>query len=181
MGYRTVYPSTTLYPSESLYPFELSYEILIYDRTMADIEYRNQVKAKIINHTATQSEQNEWRDAILKGTYNYNDMNRVGAMLDYVKDRGSERGFSITYPYPRISDYDMDSEPDVTAIQKLLSNVAVIKNTFQAYISTQVPSDIWSLNNANAIESILYQTKAIFEGIEMSTRYSDEVYSGGSY
>lgn len=181
MSWKTVYPSTSLYPSPTLYPFELSYEILVFDRTAADVEYRNQLKAKMIDGTATQAEKDEWNMATLKGTYNHNDLNRVGAILEMVQEIGTERGFSIVYPHQTVTSYTTSSLPTEENIEDLIDNVEVIKTMFALWIPTLLPEHIRTINDANAIEDILYQTKRIFEGTEMANRYSNELYSGGTY
>lgn len=175
------YPSPNIYPSNDIYPMRSLFDKLIYDRTLADVEHRNELKNAIQNGTATQSEIAEWNKAELKGAYNYTDLNRIGILLQYIQTEGANKGFIITYPYTIYTNYTTASLLTVSDVTKLLQNVATVKTTFAQWIATQVPSAIKNYEQANAIESILHQVESIYEGTEMAYRYSDEFYSGGDF
>lgn len=175
------YPSSSVYPSQNIYPMSSLYDRLIFDRTQADVDYRNELKVKLINGIASASEIAEWDDARLKGAYNYNDLNRVGILLNFIKVEAENKGYSVSYPYTVKTDWTSTSLPTGTDIAQYIENIAVVKTVFARWIATPMPTEIKTIYDANAIEYILYQVKDILVGTEMSFRYSNEIYAGGGY
>ena len=58
---------------------------LVTDRTQSDVQRVRSVAAKIINGTASAAEIAEWNAANMKGAYNYTDLNRVEAAVDFLQ------------------------------------------------------------------------------------------------
>lgn len=171
-------PSTDIYPSYDIYPSIFRW--LVYDRTQEDINHRNELHEKIRSGTATATEIAEWNGSYCRGAYNYTDLNRVGEMLLLIKTMSEPRGFIITYPYTVKTDYTRNNLPTGTDVAQLLENILTVRQTFSKWITTTVPTAIKTINDANAIEYILFQVESIFSGTESEFKYSGDLYAGGN-
>lgn len=74
---------------------------LVTDRKQSDVVYVKQLIAKIVAGTATEPELAEWKSLTLKGAYNYTDLNRVSAAMEYLRSRLNGYGYA-TPGYQRI-------------------------------------------------------------------------------
>lgn len=175
------FPSTTTYPSNDIYPLYSLFYTLIYDRTQADVEYRNTLHDKIADGTATTSEITEWSSDRLKGAYNYTDLNRVGSVLILVKSLTEEIGMTLTYPYSITTNYSRNNLPTGTDVSHLLANVQAVKTTYQSFITTVVPGSIKSIESANTIEYLLKEVGLVIDGTKAEYKYAGDIYSGGNY
>lgn len=156
------------------------FDSLIFDRTQADVEHRDELHGKIANGTATASEIAEWNADNLKGAYNYTDMNRVGQLLLLVKSLSEEIGMAVIFPYSIVTNYSRSSLPTGSDVAHMLTNVQVVKSTYQHWIETEVPSTVKTISGANAIEWILAQVEPIIVGTKAGYQYSAETYCGGN-
>lgn len=69
---------------------------LIFDRTQADVDRVKTLTQRLIAGTATDTEKSEWL-AGMKGAYNYADLNRVTAAMDYLNDYFLSLGYYTGY------------------------------------------------------------------------------------
>ena len=129
---------------------------LVTDRTAADVDAWNE-----------------------KGTYTAEDLNRVGAAMNYVAARLREQGYD-QHISPK-TDW-MDGEWVTPADEAAyLGDLAELRNQFALYETTpEVPPDLEKLNyiEANSIEQILVDIDALLTNIAAGWLYSGEIYSG---
>lgn len=155
------------------------FDNLIYDRTAADIEHRNELHRKLAAGIATASELAEWGTCALKGAYNYTDLNRVGSMLNTVKTLSAEIGISVNYPYPVVNNYSRSSILSAVTIERLLANIAAVKTAYGQRTKTAVPTAIKTIYDANDIEYLLAEVGIAIEGTKAEYKYAGDAYSGG--
>lgn len=149
---------------------------LIYDRTQADIDLWQQLKAKGWAGM-TQEEKTQWL-AGLKGAYNAIDLNRVGGamnqlavtlaalpdeLLDYLDSKSVAPDVVFEVPYdPALMDWtqkvawQVNEIPTPEELALYLSRVALLRNTMD-YDTDPLPDSMERLDyiGANAIEKAL--------------------------
>lgn len=150
---------------------------LITDRTQADVD-RVRYLAQLGWAGMTEAEQAEWQTA-LKGAYNADDLNRVGAAMNYVADRLTEQGYA-----PSVSPKTDWSEsawltPDAALVY--LADLAELRRQFAMMQTTpEVPDDMERLTyqEANNIEKILEDIDTLLTNAALAWRYSGDLFSG---
>lgn len=152
-------------------------DILITDRTQADVDYVEELKAKWLAGTITNAEKAEWM-AGLKGAYNATDLNRVGSMVEYLANALNSTGRSVTVTAKQ--DWAVSDIPTQAQMNAFLTDLTLLKSN-----STQtIPNVPSSMNNldietANRIEQILV---AVMNSMNRETaedyRCSDYAFSG---
>lgn len=65
---------------------DFDFTTLITDRTKADVDAASSLLAKITAGTATEAELEQFNAAMMKGAYNYTDLNRVSAAVYYLDE-----------------------------------------------------------------------------------------------
>lgn len=160
--------------------FTLYYGLhLITDRTQADVDYVEQLAAKIQAGTVTERELTEWNTMTLKGSYNHTDFNRVGAAMQYVADRLEEHGYVVIIS-PKM-DWREEDCPGWEDTEHYLSALALLRSAFAVLQSTpEVPPDMEKLTyvEANNIEKILEDIDCLLTNAARAWFYSGEAFSG---
>lgn len=160
--------------------FTLYYGLhLVTDRTQADVAYAQALTQKISAGTATDAELAAWNSATLKGAYNYTDLNRVGAAMQYVAERINGYGY-VVHVSPK-TDWVEEDTPTQSDMQRYLADLAVLRSTFAVLQSTPaVPADMEALTytEANNIEKILEDIDYLLANTAKGWFYSGEVFSG---
>ena len=132
---------------------------LITDRTQADVDYVETLKAKWLNGTITVAEKAEWL-ACLKGAYNYTDLNRVGEAVEYLANllNSSGRHLSVTAK-TNWTVYDIPNQAQMNAF---LADLTLLKSAL-GNIDIAVPSSMNNLDfeTANRIEQLLVRANQL--------------------
>lgn len=152
---------------------------LVTDRTQSDVNRVKQIAEKIKNGTASESELSEFNSASMKGAYNYTDLNRVSAAMQYVAERINGYGY-VVHVSPR-TDWGEEDFPTPSAMSRYLADLAVLRSTFSVLQSTPaVPADMEALTytEANNIEKILEDIDYLLTNTAKGWFYSGEVFSG---
>jgi hypothetical protein len=152
---------------------------LISDRTSSDVAQIETLRKKVKNNTATAAELSEWLTS-LKGAYNYTDLNRVGEAIKTLAALLNGYGY-INSIEPK-TDWEVGDKPNQEQMEKYLSDLQKLKDTYYVYPTTpQVPDDMVSLNyeEANNIEKILVDIEEIMNKMVAVYRYSNTFYSNG--
>ena len=114
-----------------------------------------------------------------KGTYTAEDLNRVGAAMNYVADRLRSAGYD-----PHISpktDWKETDYPTPQTMERYLGDLAELWGQFSVMqITPAVPKDMVNLTyqEATDIERILEDVDALLTTIMAGWFYSGELYAG---
>lgn len=155
------------------------FSTLVTDRTQQDVAYAKQLIDKLVTGTATDAEKSEWNSFTLKGAYNYTDLNRVGAAMQYVAERINGYGY-VVHVSPR-TDWGEEDCPTPSAMSRYLADLAVLRSKFAMMQTTPtVPEDMEQLTytEANNIEKILEDIDYLLTNTAKGWFYSGEVLSG---
>lgn len=155
-------------------------QTLVTDRTGADVlrwfELRNKGYANM-----TAEERAEWDAGNMKGAYNASDLNRVGAALNYIRDRLVEIGYIRSTVYTAKSNWTAADIPTTAALSTLLSQVRTARDAFAVMSSTpRVPENNGGLSHidANNIEKILADIDRLITNMLAARPFCGELYSG---
>lgn len=152
-------------------------EHLICDRTEADVARLQELMERGWGNL-TADERAEWLAESHKGAYNYTDLNRVGAAVNYVAERLCEWG----YPYhPNMRTnwsaddliFAEDLREYLAAVDKLRCRLAVLADT------PETPQRISTVVEANAIEKIIQDVYLLLNNMIAALPYSGTVLCGG--
>ena len=155
------------------------FSTLVTDRTQQDVDYVRQLIDKLLNDTATDAEKAEWDSFTLKGSYNYTDLNRVGAAVAYVAGRLLECGTSADVS-PK-QDWLESDTPTYSQMERYRSNIVALRTALAAMPTTpQAPATMSNLTwvEANAIEKILQDTDVLISNLEAAWFFSGDLFSG---
>ena len=146
-------------------------EVLITDRTNADVR-RAQYLQSLSYELMTAAEKTEW-SSDLKGTYNCSDLNRVGRVLNWLRDQlNTVCGTSVQFT-AKIDWTDWD-EPTLTQMQTYQHQVQQIRDAIAYPEGTaSVPSiQYLSFEDANNIERILQMCDQQITSMQTAYRYT---------
>ena len=152
---------------------------LVTDRTAADLarwlELRNKGYSKM-----TEAERAEW-DAGMKGAYNASDLNRVGAALNYLRDRLAEARYLPKVSFIAKTDWTETDIPTVTDLSDYLRYVSVIREALAQFSTTPAtPTYTGGLDyqEANNIEKILVDVDQLITNMQAHRYYCGELFCG---
>lgn len=157
----------------------MSLENLITDRTAHDVD-RVKILAAKAWQDMTVEERVEWTSP-LKGAYNYTDLNRVGAALNYVRDRLSEVGHIEQSAFTAREDWSREEIPTAGEMAYYLQCVSTVRGALAQFSTTPVaPSDpnLLDYNAANDIEQILVDVDELITRMMDASYYSGDLFSG---
>ena len=152
---------------------------LIFDRTQSDVDRVKQLTAALVAGTATAAERAEFL-AGMKGAYNATDLNRVGAAVNYLRNRLSDDAGTYVDVSPK-TDW---TETDIPNQQQATQYIADIQNIRAAFLlpegTPEAPDTLTGLtySGANAIETILYNLNKTIDALRITLITSGEVFSG---
>ena len=150
---------------------------LITDRTQADVDAVRALAAKGWA-AMTDAEKAAWT-AGLKGAYNAEDLNRVGAAVLYIAGRLADAGYHA--PVEPKQDWQMQDIPTPAQMQRYLADISTIRAALAVMPSTpDAPTSMDKLTytDANNIEQILLDVDALITKFISAYYYSGEVYTG---
>lgn len=180
--YRISLTAITASGSSFSYELTLYYGLhLITDRTQSDVDYAVNLNLKMEQGTATEDEQSEWFNG-LKGAYNESDLNRVGAAVQYLKDKSDGQGY-LSLLYPK-TDWIEGEAPYDTDLETYLENIRVLRSLVVFPDGTPaVPDDMedFTIGEANDIEKILEMLDLLLTNASKSWIYSGEIYAGENW
>lgn len=154
-------------------------DTLIYDRTAADIARWLDLRNKGYS-AMTDSERAEW-DAGMKGAYNATDLNRVGAALNYLRDRLADARYMQKTLFTAKTDWAASDIPTPKELEDYLGFVAVIREALAQFATTPAtPTYTGGLDyqEANAIEKILVDVDQLITNAIASRYYCGELFCG---
>ena len=150
---------------------------LITDRTQADVDAIRTLAAKGWA-AMTDAEKAAWTTG-LKGAYNAEDLNRVGAAVAYVAGRLEDAGYHT--PVEPKQDWQMQDIPTPAQMQRYLADISTIRAALAVMPSTpEAPTSMAGLTytDANAIEQILLDVDALITKLISAYYYSGELIAG---
>lgn len=161
------------------YAFTLYYGLLnlITDRTQADVDAVRALAAKGWAGM-TDAEKTVWA-AGMKGAYNAEDLNRVGAAVAYVAGRLADAGYHA--PVEPKQDWQMQDIPTPAQMQRYLADISTIRAALAVMPSTpDAPASMDKLTytDANNIEQILLDVDALITKLISAYYYSGELIAG---
>lgn len=156
---------------------------LIFDRTELDVAELQAVTAKLVAGTATAAERAAFL-AGMKGAYNYTDLNRVGAAVEYLTALLNSLGYNV--PTLPVTDWQEGDIPFSARMAQYLANITELRNRLP-YVAPEAPADMTGLTyqEANNIEEILYTLEDVLEAMQAAflTRQANTLFmiAGGVF
>lgn len=152
---------------------------LITDRTIADYARWRTLRDKGYE-SMTAEERAEW-SGTMKGAYNYSDLNRVGEVLNYLKERLTTAGYLGGNEFTAITNWTSGQIPTAAQFTAYISAVETIRSAMSQKATTpRTPDDTGSLDiqGANNIESILLDIEELINKMLAVRNFCGELYSG---
>ena len=117
---------------------------------------------------------------MIKGAYNYEDLNRVEYAVELLAEMLSNMGYSAAVSVK--TDWDHWDIPTVSTMERYIKNLNALRNAVSLFktITTTPPTSMQHLtfDSANRIERLLQQIEAWIMGIQSSTKYTGEASCG---
>ena len=154
-------------------------DTMITDRTEADVKALEALTARINAGTTTADDWAEFLAPGHKGGYNYEDLNRVGAAVEYLAGRLKDAGYSVPIQ-PKTDWVEADSPTPAQMADYLLQNQA-LRDAFVVLPTTPaLPADMEGLtpSEANAIEESLVDIDRLLTNMAAAWFYSGDLYAG---
>lgn len=152
---------------------------LITDRSMSDVERWRKLRDKGWEQM-TDEERAEWQTS-MKGAYNYTDLNRVGAALNFVRDRLVAFRFLPENDFTARTDWAVGEIPTLADLTKYIGYVSTVREAFVHFPTTPAaPKDARWLNHreANDIEQIIIDVNTLLSNMVAAWYFSGDLYSG---
>lgn len=149
---------------------------LILDRTRADVEEIRLLVARGWDKL-TVEEQAAWLNGSYKGAYNYTDLNRVGAAVNYVAELLCEWG----YPYrPNVrTNWRADELFYAEDLREYLAAVEGLRDRLTALATTpEVPGKLNHWQEANDLEQIIFDVHLLVQNMILGLPWADTIYCG---
>lgn len=152
---------------------------LVTNRTSADVQ-------KVARYIAKgwagmrEDERAEWL-AGMKGAYNYIDLNRVGAAVEYITTRLNAAGYLVkTAPK---QGWTLGAIPTSAEMSGYLGDVRALRDAVSDALpgtTPELPSSMERLDwrGANAIEQVLLDVNAVIDRINARSVYAGEFFAG---
>lgn len=153
---------------------------LITDRTFADVQRWRTLRDKGYANMS-EAEREEWDAGNMKGAYNTSDLNRVGAALNYLRDRLSAASYLSERSVAAKTDWATADVPTGADLTKYLEYVSTIRGAMAQFPTTPpTPKNTGSLEyqEANNIERILLDVNLLINNMLAARCYCGELYSG---
>lgn len=137
---------------------------LVFDRTALDVQRLHDVTSRLVSGTATAEDRAAWL-AGMKGSYNYTDLNRVGAAVGYLTTLLYSLGYNV--PTLPVTDWQEGDIPFSAQMEQYLNNVKTLRACLP-YVAPDAPADMLGLTfqEANDIEEILRALGRVLEAMQ---------------
>lgn len=133
------------------------YNYLVYDRTQADADALKQLIQRGYQ-SLTPTQLKEWNSIASKGAWNYTDANRVGAVINYIRDLLASSGLDVSNvpvaPTNNAASTDIRDE-DVAQLQQSIRQLHQLHTT-NPNIVIMTPGPNWKYTQANQLEENLH-------------------------
>lgn len=152
---------------------------LITDRTILDFERWRTLRDKGYENM-TEAEREEWAGD-MKGAYNASDLNRVGAVLNTLRDRLKDAGYLVGNEFVMRTNWEKGEIPTAAAFFAYIGAVATVRGAVTQFPETpKTPEDTGGLDfeGANNIERIALAVEGVIEKIKAALFYCNELFSG---
>lgn len=152
---------------------------LITDRTLNDFSRWLYLRDKGYANM-TESEREEW-GADMKGAYNASDLNRVGAVLNYLRDRLSAAAYLGSNAFVMRENWQKNEIPSAAEFSAYINAVAVIRGAMSQKPTTPpAPLNNGSLDyqGANNIEQILLDIDELVTNMLKARYFCGDLFSG---
>lgn len=156
--------------------------VLITDRTQQDVDRIWELAKKLNAGTATVEELAEWNSIVLKGSYDYTDLNRVGDAVQYLSEILKSHGYDCQVS-PKL-DWSESGRGAPSDMAQYLQNVQTLRGILTLLPETpNVPADMEKLTwqEANAIEQILVDLESTIKTMLKTRVACGDAYCGGDY
>lgn len=156
--------------------------VLITDRTQQDVDRIRELAKKLNAGTATVEELAEWNSIVLKGSYDYSDLNRVGDAVQYLSEILKSHGYDC--PVSPKLDWLESGRGAPSDMAQYLQNVQTLRGILTLLPETpNVPADMEKLTwqEANAIEQILVDLESTIKTMLKTRVACGDAYCGGEY
>ena len=134
---------------------------LIYDRTEDDVNYA------LNNQNST---------SLLKGAYNYTDLNRIEEWCEYLATQLTSYNYTVNITTK--TNWTMKDFPTETQLDRIRSNVKKIKDAYYSYTSVPTNVNFMTYSKANQLEKVLYEIDTIFNAMTNYFIYSGVAHVG---
>lgn len=154
-------------------------DTLITDRTAADTAALEALFAKAKAGSLTEEEKAILADPANKGAYNYTDLNRVGAAVEYVAGRFQALGYNFFVSVKK--GWSESDTPTASQMEVYRQNIATLRRQIAVMQSTpKTPETMRFLDyiKANDIERILLDLDTLLDKLTKSWYFSGELYAG---
>lgn len=152
---------------------------LITDRDANDVARWENLRDKGFAQMTT-AERTEWAKP-MKGAYNYTDLNRVGAALNYVRSRLVEYSYLPANAFTARVDWAVGEIPTLEDLTKYLGYVSTVRQALAQLPTTPpAPPFAWRLNyrDANDIERIIQDVDMLVTNMVSAWYFSGDLYCG---
>lgn len=146
---------------------QFDFSTLITDRSESDVDFAISILKKANKNEASQEEIQNLYNGLLKGLYDFSDLNRVNSCMEFLVSRLSNAGYLISVFLT--GPYDREETPTRTEIEQYRKNISAIRNVLT--LDKYIPNTPDSMSNltvyeANAIEQILIAVNGTLDRIE---------------
>lgn len=149
---------------------------LITDRSEVDVAYFRKLSDKVKNNIANAEEIAQYLKG-LKGTYTADDLNRVGAAVEFVAAALTAAGYAFV-PTLRTDWTDADYFYPAD-LQEYLANIEGLRSTLAVWQETpETPTELKTYQQANDLEKIIEDVYQAYLNMAAAYFYLDELYMG---
>lgn len=140
----------------------------VFDRTIEDVMRAIELRGKVSNGgiaSLTEAEQTEYLSG-LKGTYNYQDLNRIEGNTQELAARLAVGGYAADVSDPRT--WTAEDFPTKGELERVRQNIVALRTALKLHSSVpQTPSslDPMDIGKANNIERIQYSVDRALNAI----------------
>ena len=155
------------------------FENLITDRTILDYNRWRELRDKGYENM-TEAERAEWRSD-MKGAYNASDLNRVGEVLNYLRDRLTNAGYLGGNEFAMRVDWAAGEIPSAAQVTAYLGAVKTVREALaQKDTTPPAPENIGSLDyiGANNIEIILIDIDEVITKMRAARFFFGDLFCG---
>lgn len=150
---------------------------LVTDRVASDVEEVRLLAESIKAGTATAEQVQEYLNALHKGAYTYQDLNRVEEAVAYVAGRLIECGYLSVVPVTE--SWSVTDKPNEADFSRYFGNVSRLREAIAVWPHTPpAPTTVtgFDYNKANALEQILVDVDQILNLMRDAWFYSGDLY-----
>lgn len=143
------------------------FSTLVTDRSPSDLELlRDLLSTPMSDWTAEQLA--AFNQAASKGAYNYTDLNRVTACMDYLAGVFQGLGYAVPGYIQQGITWADDSVPTASQMAQYLANVQALQDVITGAYTVSLPSGMALLTyvGANNIEQLLAETNAYLTALQ---------------